>query len=321
MAKTVSGQDVEDMLSSVRRLVSSELPPHQRRVSKTPEPEKLVLTDAQRIEAPKKTARVRSQRLEDRIAELEAAVSKTPDDWEPDGSEDQAQHRPDRIVYTRPAGGKQRSARRASRITLIEQSPETAPVVPPQAPAATGPAQAAEPPEDIKAKVQEAVSEEVTKSSTFDDALKAAVDNSLSSEAKSAEPPEPRKAAPEQIVAKLPPQKTVADAKPYDAVVVTPPPVQAAASKTVAEPPAARQVADTSMPKQASDRPVQPSPQRSEPADTQAPLDINAETLRPIVRQLLREELQGEMGERITRNVRKLVRQEIQRALAADGLD
>ena len=48
--------------------------------------------------------------------------------------------------------------------------------------------------------------------------------------------------------------------------------------------------------------------------------DIDEDVLRPIVAQLIREELQGELGERITRNVRKLVRREIKRALAARDL-
>ena len=43
---------------------------------------------------------------------------------------------------------------------------------------------------------------------------------------------------------------------------------------------------------------------------------IDEETLRDIVSEMVREELQGELGDRITRNVRKLVRREIQRALA-----
>lgn len=43
--------------------------------------------------------------------------------------------------------------------------------------------------------------------------------------------------------------------------------------------------------------------------------------LQEIVRQTLRAELQGELGERITRNVRKLVRAEINRALMARDLD
>ncbi len=43
--------------------------------------------------------------------------------------------------------------------------------------------------------------------------------------------------------------------------------------------------------------------------------------LRGVVAGLVREELQGVMGERITRNMRRLVRREIMRAIAAGDLD
>jgi hypothetical protein len=43
--------------------------------------------------------------------------------------------------------------------------------------------------------------------------------------------------------------------------------------------------------------------------------------LHDLVRAMVREELQGSLGERITRNVRKLVRAEVNRALAARALD
>ncbi|MCB1367021.1 MAG: hypothetical protein KDK00_04585 [Rhodobacteraceae bacterium] len=43
---------------------------------------------------------------------------------------------------------------------------------------------------------------------------------------------------------------------------------------------------------------------------------LDEETLRDMVSEMVRQELQGELGDRITRNVRKLVRREIQRALA-----
>ena len=43
--------------------------------------------------------------------------------------------------------------------------------------------------------------------------------------------------------------------------------------------------------------------------------------LQSLVRDLVRHELQGALGERITRNVRKLVRAEVNRALAARALD
>lgn len=48
---------------------------------------------------------------------------------------------------------------------------------------------------------------------------------------------------------------------------------------------------------------------------------IDEESLRELVADIVREELQGALGERITRNVRKLVRREIHRALTAQELD
>ncbi|NJS38248.1 MAG: hypothetical protein HC783_03670 [Rhodobacteraceae bacterium] len=48
---------------------------------------------------------------------------------------------------------------------------------------------------------------------------------------------------------------------------------------------------------------------------------LDESALNEIVRALIREELQGVLGERITQNVRKLVRAEINRALTARSLD
>lgn len=50
-------------------------------------------------------------------------------------------------------------------------------------------------------------------------------------------------------------------------------------------------------------------------------LTIDEDTLREMVVDIVREELQGALGERITRNVRRLVRREIHRALASQELD
>lgn len=47
-------------------------------------------------------------------------------------------------------------------------------------------------------------------------------------------------------------------------------------------------------------------------------LPIDMDVLRRLVADILRQELQGALGERVTRNVRKLVRAEIRRALAED---
>ncbi|WP_306116466.1 MULTISPECIES: hypothetical protein [unclassified Roseovarius] len=48
---------------------------------------------------------------------------------------------------------------------------------------------------------------------------------------------------------------------------------------------------------------------------------LDEESLRDMVSEIVRQELQGALGERITRNVRKLVRREIHRALASQELE
>lgn len=48
---------------------------------------------------------------------------------------------------------------------------------------------------------------------------------------------------------------------------------------------------------------------------------IDEETIREIVSEMVRAELQGDLGDRITRNVRKLVRREIHHALTTRDLD
>lgn len=47
---------------------------------------------------------------------------------------------------------------------------------------------------------------------------------------------------------------------------------------------------------------------------------LDEDALRDLVADIVRQELQGALGERITRNVRKLVRREIHRALDSQGL-
>jgi hypothetical protein len=59
----------------------------------------------------------------------------------------------------------------------------------------------------------------------------------------------------------------------------------------------------------------------AEKAAAAAEMTFDEEVLRDLVRDLIREELQGGLGERITRNVRKLVRAEIARALATREFD
>ncbi|KUP93266.1 hypothetical protein [Tritonibacter horizontis] len=89
--------------------------------------------------------------------------------------------------------------------------------------------------------------------------------------------------------------------------------------------------AEAAAPLDAPDEPVRSgagTPAASQDKPEAAALDaleaeegfLDEESLRALVADIVREELQGALGERITRNVRKLVRREIQRALAAQDL-
>lgn len=55
--------------------------------------------------------------------------------------------------------------------------------------------------------------------------------------------------------------------------------------------------------------------------DDDADAILDEDALRELVTEIVRQELQGGLGERITRNVRKLVRREIHRALASQELE
>ncbi|ETX14888.1 hypothetical protein OCH239_20575 [Roseivivax halodurans JCM 10272] len=54
---------------------------------------------------------------------------------------------------------------------------------------------------------------------------------------------------------------------------------------------------------------------------THAGATLDEEALRQLIAEVVREELQGALGERVTRNLRKLVRREIERALATRDVD
>ncbi|GAB5448395.1 hypothetical protein [Gymnodinialimonas sp.] len=78
----------------------------------------------------------------------------------------------------------------------------------------------------------------------------------------------------------------------------------------------------------ASDEPMAETPVE-DLGDTQSPFTfpetdegiLDEDTLREIIVEVVREELQGVLGQRITRNVRKMVRREIRLALAAEDLE
>ena len=64
-----------------------------------------------------------------------------------------------------------------------------------------------------------------------------------------------------------------------------------------------------------------PAEESVTPAQDQVDDIFSEDVLRELVRDLIREQLQGDLGERITRNIRKLVKAEIARALAVQSLE
>ena len=95
--------------------------------------------------------------------------------------------------------------------------------------------------------------------------------------------------------------------------------------ETAAKQPTAEEAAEweDDLPEEEQSRPASRSYSAEPYADDQAALSaddptlLDEDMLRDMVAEIVRQELQGALGERITRNVRKLVRREIHRALSA----
>lgn len=96
---------------------------------------------------------------------------------------------------------------------------------------------------------------------------------------------------------------------------------RAEAEAEVVQPPAEPAAEPASVSAPAADPGVNAMATEYVDVDGMALAVLDEAALHEIVRQTLRAELQGELGERITRNVRKLVRAEINRALMARDLD
>lgn len=360
MADSASDPNVEDVLSSVRRLVSQEIPKRS-----TPKPGRdvgaLVLSSKDRIEA-EHSRRVAAKSLEQRIAELEKAVDSTASEFEPDGSEDQSQHRPDRIVYTRPRPSETGTTSRVttlrlSEIALIEtgetQEADTASDAPiefrhggqvrsddapmaedvPTLPPAKAEVHAFSDPDDVVARIEARIERggkapeppaapppapEMPLEDDFDAELTAAVRASIAAGAAEADdadtlspeeaPVPPKEAAP--IASEVPEPSVGAATEPPLVLDVAQAAVLTARAKSLRE---------------SGDRPVRSrdpnAPSAVEKAEALLGTLAEEDAMRLLVGRLIREELQGELGERITQNVRKLVRSEIRRVLETRTLD
>lgn len=311
MSERLSNKEVEDVLSSVRRLVSKQAGSagdrvgaemnHQAETQVEAEDaheaeqiadEKLLLTPAFRVEDRETESEVKPVEdpeppietmdaddealsatpdqskgsvwsLEERIAELEAAVGGHVDEWEPDGSED-----------------------------VSAEVPTSFPIP------------TAEPRDDGAHDVADAPDPEGEREEKADAAEDVAED----------QPAEPVEAE-----APAPPKEDTAEEDAAEAEATPEPPyVDMPGSNIVF----AHQAPEAQSSADAQADAAETAEDGAEDATSAIELDdLTEEMLRDLVGDIVRDELQGALGERITRNVRKLVRREIQRALATGRIE
>lgn len=258
MSDPVTNVEIEDVLSSIRRLVSVDSTRNRRAPdpapAQPPAAQKLVLTEDYRVTpepvAPELSEQSRvadlasdyTRTLERRIAELEAAVNAQASEFEPDGSEDASQHRPTSMLFATPK-----------------------------------PASAQEP--DGAVTLETLLADDDTNDRT--EIMNADADQSAVDVAETKGEPTEMWSDDDPLLSCPVPEGEgieVLEAESHQ--------------KT-------RRANDTDDFNFSADDAV-----------------IDEDTLRDMVAEIVREELQGALGERITRNVRKLVRREIMRAIS-----
>ncbi len=301
MSENQNRSDPDVVVSTVRRVVSG---PAAQRGGGDGSPERLLLTPALRVDegdgadmqdpapapiapsGPRRRTRVQTRTLaaerislEQRIAELERAVG-DGEGWEPDGSEPIDEETPTRFVFDGPR-----------RSTLPDLPSEDA----------HGTVTLVDENDLVRADVESAPVH----------------DSRPVPEARPDTGPEAGPEPDPEIGLETGPQSPDPDAPdltadPRDAAETS---VAALRPVPLAEP-GSPTIPPVSEPAASAEPPATKAP-GSEPAglDLDDERIIDEEALRDIVAEIVRAELQGELGERITRNVRKLVRREIHRAI------
>lgn len=334
----MSSVEIEDVLSSIRRLVSEDLRPSASRpapAAASAGPDKLILTPALRVIAEDTPAP-----LGHMVAGLGAAVDAYAEPWESETGDAGPMDGPEAagvMAGTAPARTRLHLAE-AMRADLSGDAAEAAP-----APMAdlTEEAEAAAPAEATVAEVVELSRPVVAPDAPpAEDAAQGEVAPSLADRLADM--------LAEEILA-------LSDTQPADADIDEP---------VTGEPAGGEALADKTLPAAGGEEvpgwaqegeddeaavtlataapTLEPDPDWADAAEAEAleelsddaapeagyaapmageePLPLDDEALRDLVRELIVQELQGPLGERITRNIRKLVRAEIARALASDGL-
>lgn len=319
MAGPLSSEEIEDVVSSVRRLVSNELSP--RRLSRDLGADRLLLTPALRVvsEISPLAPLVLQEKVEESaVPEVEAdPVKAEPADAMVDDAVQLIEAEWEDEIWVAPeapALGEVALGLEDAEVLVADQRVEL--LVPDTANAAADiesePVQAKLIPLAPHLRRSEGLVPHVP---AEDDDLQGAT-TSASADASVIEPP-----AEQPLSADDPYEEpSSARSQPTDAWPQTSQPAAEAVGHVDAAPDA-----DTAgdLPDAAAiqDSPSQRMPTEIIDADGTPLAVLDEAALQDIVRQMIREELQGDLGERITRNVRKLVRAEINRALMARDLD
>lgn len=346
MSDPVTNAEIEDVLSSIRRLVSEEPSPFLNRKRPAPKaPEKFVLTPALRIadtdaapstgapsqdetesvepedreETPANvidpdTVAKHRQTLEQRIVELETALEQSPDEWEPDGSETSRDASQQPLSFDDVSGPADKSGEGEALFwqDVDESSAETF--------------DWREDPDDAEiANIKDVIS--------GDDIDVAADKERGTDEADGALDLGSDTSGPKEISGAVAPAETVDDFK------ISSEPVDPVKDSDDTDPEKMGDETLDSEPDPTAETTENPAfwTSRSRPDDAADAWDredgpdatsnaagtdlfaddgvLDENALREMISEMVREELQGLLGERITRNVRRLVRREIQRAL------
>ena len=376
MSEPLSTNEIEDVVSSVRRLVSPEARP--RTLSRDLGMDRLILTPSLRIVAEQPGSGPTVVKLEtvakkSRAGARKAKAAKTPvaaamadaDDLPDTGA-----------VWNPPAPSLAEMALRAEEAELIIGDDKVAPVPPKTADrkaksgtGAVGKAAADPKPKKEAAVVASAKAVKKTTARTGAPVAEAVVEEPEA--APVAEVPAVPKAVRSKAAKVKPDETRPTSAKPAATTTASPALVEAKPvdAKPARKPVAAKLVPDLAVAEAAADPAlpvldlVEPVAVRAEPEVAFLPVDVPAiepaegtlaeavakpaeadplageagsfltdgegnpisildeDELMQILRRVIREELQGVLGEKITRNVRKLVRAEIARALTAQTLD
>jgi hypothetical protein len=303
MSEAMSSVEIEDVLSSIRRLVSEDLRPASRQAAVPKPDEKLMLTSALRVVVEKvapvaePVATPRPSPLprlhlgtvpatDELVATLERAVEAQDIEWESEVGD------PAPLV-ARMEWTEDGWAAIEEVAAPEDRLPEATAFAPEPEPEAT---YAPEPEATLEPEAEAALDPEPAA------VLAGATDTTEASDATTAEPEISSWAQtePDQDIDHID-----ADSFEFGRVDPIAVPDDHWADRAEAEAVAALRATD-------------PGEADAAPADE---MTYDEQILRDLVRDLIREELQGALGERITRNVRKLVRAEIARAIASQELE